>query len=96
VGLKNDIDQINSLVSYFDWFLNEQSYQYNEYSSLSVFVNNNKAVFEVEYGRSTPQASTMNSLHINSMTRDLNLLSPVSPGYVRIPCIPDSQNTWSE
>ena len=76
VGLKNDIEQVAALEPYFDWALNEESYKYNEYSGLTVFTNNNKAVFEVEYGEKAPQASTMNSLHFNSMTRDLDLVSP--------------------
>ena len=95
VGLKNDIDQVSTLEPYFDWYLNEESYKYSEYSNLSDFVNANKAVFEVEYGSSAPQASTMNSLHLNSITRDLDLTSPSTSGYKRIPCIPDTQNTWT-
>jgi endo-alpha-1,4-polygalactosaminidase (GH114 family) len=94
VGLKNDIDQVTTLQPYFDWTLNEESYKYNEYSGLSAFTGNNKAVFEVEYGKSTPQASALNALHFNSMTRDLDLVSPSSSGYVRLPCIPDTQNSW--
>jgi hypothetical protein len=94
VGLKNDVDQVGTLQPYFDWTLNEESYKYSEYSGLSAFTNNNKAVFEVEYGKSTSQASALNALHFNSMTRDLDLLSPSSSGYVRLPCIPDIQNTW--
>ena len=95
VGLKNDVDQASTLQPYFDWMLDEQSYEYSEYNTLLPFVNANKAVFEVEYGNSTPQATTMNGLHINSMTRDLDLVAPGSSGYVRIPCIPDTQNTWN-
>ena len=95
VGLKNDIEQIQTLQPFFDWCLNEQSYQYDEYTGLASFTNNNKAVFEVEYGKSTPQTTAMNSLHINSMTRDLDLVSPGSSGYVRMPCIPDTLNTWT-
>jgi hypothetical protein len=94
VGLKNDVEQATALQPYFDWALNEESYKYNEYSGLTVFTNNNKAVFEVEYGKNVSQASVMNSLRFNSMTRDLDLVSPGSSGYIRIPCIPDTQNTW--
>ena len=73
VGLKNDIEQVPTLEPYFDWCLNEESYTYDEYANLSDFVNDNKAVFEVEYTSSDPQAATMNALHINSMTRDIDL-----------------------
>jgi hypothetical protein len=96
VGLKNDVEQASALAPYFDWTLNEESYKYGEYSTLTAFTNSNKAVFEVEYGKNTSQASTMNSLHFNSMTRDLDLLSPGSSGYVRLPCIPDTQHTWTK
>jgi hypothetical protein len=74
--------------------LPNMSYKYNEYSSLTVFTNNNRAVFEVEYGKNTPQAGVMNSLHFISTTRDLDLVSPESSEYVRIPCILDLQNGW--
>jgi hypothetical protein len=95
VGLKNDVDQVSALQPYFDWTLNEESYKYSEYSGLSAFTSNNKAVFEVEYGKSTAQAGALNALHFNSMTRDLDLVSPASSGYVRLPCIPDTQNSWT-
>jgi hypothetical protein len=96
VGLKNDVDQAAALAPYFDWTLNEEAYQYDEYSPLTAFTNLNKAVFQVEYGTSTPQASAMNGLHFNSMTRDLDLMSPGSSGYRRLPCIPDTQNSWQK
>ena len=49
VGLKNDLDQIDALVSHFDFAVNEQCFQYNECGSLTPFINNNKAVFGIEY-----------------------------------------------
>jgi len=49
VGLKNDLDQIEQLVSYFDWSLNEQCNEYGECDMLSPFVEAGKAVFGVEY-----------------------------------------------
>jgi hypothetical protein len=99
VVLKNDIDQAQTLEPYFDWDLDEQAYQNDEWSpGLLCFVNAGKAVFEAEYsgyvGDATPQATAMNALHINSTTYDLNLVSPSTSGYIRIPCIPDDQNTW--
>jgi hypothetical protein len=96
VGLKNDVEQAAALEPYYDWTPNEESYKYDEYSTLKVFSDNNKAVFEVEYGRNASQAEVMNSLHFNSMTRDLDLVSPGSSGYVRITCIADTQNDWTK
>jgi len=49
VGLKNDLDQISSLVEFFDFAVNEQCNEYEECSMLQPFLDNNKAVFGVEY-----------------------------------------------
>lgn len=49
VGLKNDLDQVNELLPYFDWALNEQCFQYEECELLLPFIEAGKAVFGVEY-----------------------------------------------
>ena len=49
IGLKNDVDQLLELVDHFDWTLNEQCFQYNECGGYEVFVDQDKAVFGVEY-----------------------------------------------
>jgi len=95
VGLKNDIEQAPTLQPYFDWALNEECYKYSECSNLVYFVNAGKAVFQVEYSGKTTQCSSLIVAQINSMTRDLDLIAPGSSGYVRLPCIPDTQATWS-
>ena len=53
IGLKNDLDQVDELVDYYDWALNEQCFEYNECSLLTPFVQAGKAVFGVEYSGST-------------------------------------------
>ena len=64
VGLKNDIDQVTSLVDDFDWALNEQCFEYDECDTLLPFVQAGKAVFGVEYELETsefcPEANAMN------------------------------------
>jgi hypothetical protein len=76
VALKNDLDQIQDLLSYFDFALNEQCFQYSECGALQPFINANKAVFEVEYGSSSlvtkvcPQA---NSLNFDTLIKNLDL-----------------------
>ncbi len=90
VGLKGDIEQAVTLQPYFDWTLNEECYQYSECDGLQAFIAANKAVFQVEY-KATGQCSYMNSHHINSMRRNLDLTA----SGVRTPCIPDTQNTWN-
>jgi len=49
VGLKNDVDQANTLQPYFDWALDEQCKQYDECDTLNTFIENGKAVFNCEY-----------------------------------------------
>ncbi len=47
--LKNDLDQIPTLLPYFDAALNEQCFQYAECGKLNRFVEAGKPVFGVEY-----------------------------------------------
>lgn len=49
IGLKNDLGQIDDLVDYFDWALNEECFQFEECDELLPFVEAGKAVFGVEY-----------------------------------------------
>jgi hypothetical protein len=74
IGLKNDVDQVSSLVSYFDWEVNEQCFQYNECDTLLPFIQAGKPVFNIEYSLKTsafcPQANSMN---FNSLNKNLSL-----------------------
>jgi len=49
IGLKNDLEQINDLVDYFDFAVNEQCFEYDECDMLLPFISQEKAVFGVEY-----------------------------------------------
>ncbi len=49
VGLKNDLDQLEDLVDWYDWALNEECHAYDECDRYEVFADANKAVFHVEY-----------------------------------------------
>ncbi len=77
VGLKNDIDQVTSLVDDFDWALNEQCFQYNECDTLVPFVQAGKAVFGVEYdlqiSEFCPEANAMN---FDWLKKNLDLDAP--------------------
>ena len=48
-GLKNDLEQIRVLEPRFDFAVNEQCFQYHECGRLRRFVEQDKAVFQVEY-----------------------------------------------
>lgn len=74
VALKNDLDQIPDLVSYFDWALNEQCFQYQECDRLQPFIDAGKAVMQVEYTLGTSQfCPQANALNFNSMKKHLTL-----------------------
>ncbi len=49
IGLKNDLNQINDLVDFFDFSVNEECHQYNECDLLMPFIQKNKPVFNIEY-----------------------------------------------
>lgn len=49
VGLKNDLKQINELVDYYDFAVNEQCFQYNECDRITPFIEAGKAVLTAEY-----------------------------------------------
>ena len=49
VALKNDLGQIEELVDYFDFSVNEQCAEYDECELLSPFIDAGKAVLQAEY-----------------------------------------------
>ena len=49
VGLKNDLDQIEQLVDYYDFSVNEQCHEYDECDTLTAFIENDKPVLNAEY-----------------------------------------------
>lgn len=74
VALKNDVEQVEDLVDYFDFALNEECFTYDECDLLAPFVDAGKAVFGVEYELDTdefcPQA---NDLNFNFLKKKLSL-----------------------
>ncbi|MCP4249916.1 MAG: endo alpha-1,4 polygalactosaminidase [bacterium] len=49
VGLKNDLEQIDALLDYFDFAVNEQCHEFDECEVYDAFVEAGKAVFSAEY-----------------------------------------------
>ena len=76
VALKNDLGQVEELLSYFDFALNEQCFQYEECNRLRPFVNAGKAVLGVEYKLDTADfCPTAGDLGFNFMKKRLALRS---------------------
>jgi endo-alpha-1,4-polygalactosaminidase (GH114 family) len=79
VGLKNDLDQVSSLVGSFDWALNEQCNEYSECSYLRPFVTAGKAVFGVEYtGSASSFCPSMVTSQFSWLLKDLDLDAQVT------------------
>jgi len=75
VGLKNDLDQIPELVNHFDFAVNEQCHEYDECGILDPFIQQNKAVFNVEYKSSyKDNAAKWAELCTDAATRKLTTL----------------------
>ncbi|WP_339842560.1 endo alpha-1,4 polygalactosaminidase [uncultured Halopseudomonas sp.] len=49
VALKNSLEQVEALVDYFDFSINEQCFQYNECDQLTPFIEAGKPVLHAEY-----------------------------------------------
>lgn len=49
VGLKNDVDQLSSLATSFDFAINEQCAYYDECGGYTAFTSRDKPVFSIEY-----------------------------------------------
>lgn len=75
VGLKNDLDQIAELVSYYDFSVNEQCHEYNECATLTPFINMGKPVFNAEYLDSyVNNASIREQMCVDSISLKLTTL----------------------
>lgn len=77
-GLKNDLDQIEDLVDYFDFTVNEQCFEFDECEELSPFIEANKAVLNAEYDDNYVNNSSLicpsaQSLQLSTLIMPLDL-----------------------
>jgi hypothetical protein len=89
IGLKNDLLQVSTLVSDFDFSINEQCYFYNECSYLDPFIDAGKPVFHLEYDAKYQVAGAdQDALCNDSINRDhRTLIMPLLlDGSSRISC----------
>ena len=74
VGLKNDLSQIQKLLPYYDWVINEQCIQYNECNLLLPFIQAGKPVFGIEYqGDPDVFCPLVNALNFNFLKKNMEL-----------------------
>lgn len=75
-GLKNDVEQIESLVRSFDFAVNEQCFEFGECRRLLPFIRAGKAVLHVEYHVDRERfCPTTMRLGLSSMRKRLDLRS---------------------
>lgn len=89
IGLKNDLNQIKTLVKVFDFSINEQCHLYNECQLLNPFVATGKPVFNLEYQqRYVDNPAARQALCLDAATRNQRtLIVPhLLDGSFRIAC----------
>jgi hypothetical protein len=75
VALKNDLDQIDVLLDYFDFAVNEQCHEFDECELLAPFPAAGKAVFVAEYeDRFVSNAAARDALCADSRSANLRTL----------------------
>ncbi len=73
MGLKNSLGLVASLVSKFDWALNEECLKYSECDQLAPFIAAGKAVFHCEYAKSTAGICTNDPAGFSTIVKNLDL-----------------------
>eukprot|EP01083_Nonionella_stella_P182841 658980_1 len=74
IGLKNALEQIDSLIDHFDFAINEECNTLNECDSLLKFTQNNKTVFGVEYDLDVTQfCDKMNAFGFDFLVKNWDL-----------------------
>ncbi len=75
IALKNDTDQIEELVRYFDFHINEECHAYHECEKTLPFIRAGKPVFNAEYRKSHAKKVCKKSkeLGISTLTLPLSL-----------------------
>jgi hypothetical protein len=71
--MKNDVDQIATLLPYMDVALNEECNQYSECGGYSQFIQAGKPVFNAEYSSSTGFCAADNAANINGVNFSVEL-----------------------
>lgn len=74
IGLKNDLSQIEDLVAYFDYSVNEQCFEYEECDLLGPFTHADKPIFNIEYQKKYNNAATFAALCAEAKTLQIRTL----------------------
>lgn len=78
IGLKNNVEQVPELVTYFDFAVNEQCFEFNECQQLAPFIEQGKAVFNVEYEQKYQQ-NTADKEALCARSREMKFSTLILP-----------------
>jgi hypothetical protein len=70
--MRNDLDQADELVNYYDFLLAEKAVENNETDKFLPFIIQNKPVYDVEYNSSFYECSKAENFHLLLLSEDLN------------------------
>lgn len=95
IGLKNDLDQVTTLLPHFDFAINEQCNEFDECNMVQPFITAGKAVFNAEYNLATSKfCAAMNTDKFSSLLKTLDLTATYTACCTTctgtITCVPDS------
>ena len=71
--MKNDLEQVGTLLPYFDMALNEECNDYDECGALTAFVQAGKPVFNAEYASSASFCAADNAANFNGLNLSIDL-----------------------
>lgn len=100
IALKNDLDQVTTLIGSFDFAINEQCNEYDECNMVQPFITAGKAVFNAEYNLATSQfCPQMITDKFSSLLKNIDLTAAYTACCTTctgtITCVPDSQTKRS-
>ena len=72
IALKNDLDQTDELVHFYDFLIVESAIKYNETDKFLPFIIQNKPIYDIEYNQDDYNCSQAKSYHLFLMPRDLD------------------------
>jgi len=73
--LKNDLDQVEDLLDYYDFSVNEQCFEYDECEMLVPFIDDGKPVLNAEYPEEDDDLSSdLNDSSVDDLCDASNIL----------------------
>jgi len=72
IALKNDLNQADELVGYYDLLIAEEAIEYNETDKFLPFIVQNKPIYDIEYNENFFDCSKAKNFHLLLLSKDLD------------------------